>query len=277
MAKQRVEGTVADLDVEDSLGMVGAVGKVVPAVSKRKTGGSRPSYDDAAHCPHCTGRMHMNLPAATINFECLWRQFALAKGLIKSPDERLPIFAAGDLAEMAEWSETRTRSRKNPLAYGKMSAASGAATSYAALKSATKTVDEVAADVDVNAKRGKKSKAVVATTPAGPKIKTGTVAKTAAPAVKASKRTKTSEDDLFDFEDMDTAPVKRSNGSGKVKLKGSQTATKTAPVAATPEPKARPKLKVVSGGKTPTADAKSVKAPNLAKGAIKRRAVLARS
>lgn len=153
---------LVDLDEEDSIGSMGAVGKVVPVKQQRKTGTGRLSYDDALKCPHCTGRMHMNLPSATINFECMFRQFCLATGKIETPDDRLPPFTHEMLPEFDEWATTRSRSRKKPLSYGKMEATGGAPTTYAAMRSASKSVDDVAGEVDVKPrKRAAKSSTVI--------------------------------------------------------------------------------------------------------------------
>ncbi len=130
--------TVVDLDEEGSVGSQGTYGKVVPLAAQLRESRPRKAPEDHPTCPHCGAKMHWNQAGATINFECLWRQYSIATNRIDSPNDRLPLFSDEDIAPFGEWVATRKKSRKNPLAYGKMPAANGLASTYAALRTATK-------------------------------------------------------------------------------------------------------------------------------------------
>lgn len=133
---------VVDLNDEGSLGAAGSVGKVV-SVARRQATGARREFDEAPKCPHCGGRMHMNLPIASTNFECLWRQYNMATGGMTDPSDRFPAFTVTDIDPLNEWIKVRSRSRKlGPLTYGKMESAGGAAT-YAMAKAAAKSDEDV--------------------------------------------------------------------------------------------------------------------------------------
>lgn len=181
MAKAKIESArLVDLDDEESIGSAGMAGKVV-SVQKRQAASSRRSYDEAPHCPHCGGRLHMNLPVATVNFECLWRQYNVETGGMSNPDERLPAFTASDMDPFNEWIKARSRSRKKPLTYGKMDSAGGAAATYAMAKAASTSEEDKAA-----AKEAAKAAKAIKTG-----AKTGTL-KAEKPVGKSASATKSS-------------------------------------------------------------------------------------
>lgn len=232
-------GTTVDLDSEESIGVVGEAGKVVPATSKNRTGVTRKDPTEHPPCPHCGGKMHWNQAAATINFECMWRQYALAKGLMNDPNERLPVFTDEDLTDFVEWRDTRKRSRKNPLTYGKMPSDKGYGT-YSAMKAAEskdlKSATEMAADVEVPKKKGKKAAKEEPTIPVkaskpGKAKKNGaahieevelpvTVKVRPSKSGKPKKVKAAPADDVFDLDELDLdiepAPVKSKKSKGGV-------------------------------------------------------------
>lgn len=194
-ARVKNVSTLVDLDDEEAIGTAGAAGKVV-SVARRQATGARRSYEDAPHCPHCNGRMHMNLPAGTINHECLWRQYSLETGAIATPDERVPVFTAEANDSFNDWIKARSRSRKKPLTYGKMESAGGGASTYAAMKAVAAAADPATtkkaakeAAAATTAKKSSKKGAAAATIPVQApkgKSKTKSVATEAPPAVKKS-------------------------------------------------------------------------------------------
>lgn len=243
----RAPKNVVDLDNEDSVGAVGIVGKVVSATSRNKTGATRPAFEDTPHCPHCGGRMHMNLPGATVNFECLWRQFSVSNGSMSSPADRLPNFTAENFlpdSEMGQWVQARTRSRKAPLSYGKMDVAGGGPATYAAARTAGKSISEIAEDVEVPVKAKRKAKK-------------GT--DTATIPVKASKSGKTARIEVpegFSFADAFDEPAPKAKKTKKAKRIEEQT------VVASTKPKGKAKVTASApstNGKAPKAAAKSDK------------------
>lgn len=173
--------TVVDLDSEESIGQIGEVGKVVPATSRNKTGVTRKDPTEHPPCPHCGGKMHWNQAGATVNFECMWRQYCLAQGTMSAPNDRLPIFTDEDMDGFVEWKNTRKRSRKNPLSYGRMPSEKGFGT-YSAMKAASvKSVKDAAEEVEVKTKTKKSKKSKTQDeTPTIP-IKTGKTGKKSTP------------------------------------------------------------------------------------------------
>lgn len=149
--------TVVDLDVEDSVGSQGTYGKVVPVAARVNEPTKRKAPEEHPACPHCGGKMHWNAAGAAINMECLWRQYCLATGRMDSPYDRLPVFEEADMEPWTEWKNTRKKSRKNPLAYGKMATASGEVATYSALRAKQKA--ESAEDTAKAVTGGKKAKA----------------------------------------------------------------------------------------------------------------------
>lgn len=147
--------TVVDLDIEESVGSQGTYGKVVPVTARVNEARKRKAPEEHPACPHC-GKLHWNAAGAAINMECLWRQYCLATGRMDSPYDRLPVFEEADMEPWTEWKNTRKKSRKNPLAYGKMPAASGEVATYSALRAKQKA--ETAEDT-VKAVAGEKKKA----------------------------------------------------------------------------------------------------------------------
>lgn len=220
--------SVVDLDAEESLGMAGSIGKVV-SIQKRQQGGTRRSYDDAVQCPHCQGRLHMNLAAATINFECLWRQFCLATNLMEKPDERLPVFTVAHIEPLNEWAAKRARSRSNPLGYGKMTADGSPPATYAGVKVASKSEDteDTKKIVRKSAREAMQTAVAPAKSVKGTKTKSvAPVAALAAPAkpVKSGK----SKGADFDFNNMELedeapAPRKRTTPPTGKPVKGTKT------------------------------------------------------
>lgn len=200
--------SVVDLDVEESIGMAGEKGKVV-SIQKRQQGGTRRSYEDAPLCPHCQGRLHMNLAAATINFECLWRQFCMASGRMEKPEERLPVFTVTDIEPLNEWAASRARSRKSPLGYGKMTVEGAPPATYAGVKVASKKSEDDDGDVK---KLAKKSAREVMKQPVAPVAPT------------KSKKTKAAP------EPEPVKPIKSKKSSGAAKVSD----IKRKPVKSTP-------------------------------------------
>jgi hypothetical protein len=91
----------------------------------------RKAAADIIPCPHCQGRMHMNLPAATVNFECFMRQYWTDTGAITDPlTQRLPVWTIDDLKNAVAWSETLS----TPITYGKMESAAGGSGTYASTR-----------------------------------------------------------------------------------------------------------------------------------------------
>lgn len=96
-----------------------------------RSAGRKKDPDDIVPCPHCKGRMHMNLPTGTVNFECFMRQFWTDIGVITDPLlQRLPVWTVDDLEHAVAWSKTLA----TPITYGKMESAAGGAGTYAAAK-----------------------------------------------------------------------------------------------------------------------------------------------
>jgi hypothetical protein len=254
MARNK-SATVVDLDSEESIGEVGVAGKVVPANSNRRTGVTRKDPSEHPPCAHCGGKMHWNQAAATINFECLWRQFCLSQGTISDPNDRLPLFTDADVPGMLEWINTRKRSRKNPLRYGKMEAPGGGFGTYSALKASeakeAKSASEIAGEEDESArskKQSKKAKAeplitlseskgkkkgkkAAAPVEAPKSNKTGKLSKTSKPKkVKAAPITEPEFDldDLEIIEDDEPTPVKaRKSGKTSKLSKAAKMSTAT--------------------------------------------------
>lgn len=84
-------------------------------------------------CPHCSGRLHMNLTAAAVNAECLTRQYSLDTGAMTDPYGRLPVLTLEMMGEIVEWAKTLA----SPPTYGKMESAAGGASTYAAMRPKT--------------------------------------------------------------------------------------------------------------------------------------------
>lgn len=236
--------TVVDLDKEDSIGEVGTMGKVVPAQSNRRTGVSRKDPSEHPACPHCGGKMHWNQAAATINFECLWRQYNLSTGAITDPNERLPVFTDDDLNGLMDWAVIKRRSRKNPLRYGKMEAPGGGFSSYSAMKAASTkslTVGELAEEVATPKKKGrpKKAKNVAEVSPVIPPLKSKKLKnKTAQPVVEIAptkkgkaKKVKAVEEPEFEFEDLDMIEDEPVSKPKKAKRKNAPVVTEQPSVA----------------------------------------------
>jgi len=164
-----IEGTtVVDLDVEDSVGSQGTFGKVVPVAAKVNEPRKRKEATEHPPCPHCGGKMHWNQAGATINFECLWRQYCMATSRMDDPNDRLPVFEEADLEGFTEWKNTRKKSRKNPLTYGKMAAATGEVATYSALRAkqrAESAEDTAKAVTGGKKKAGRPSKEEIAPDP----------------------------------------------------------------------------------------------------------------
>jgi hypothetical protein len=263
MARNK-SATVVDLDSEESIGEVGVAGKVVPASSNRRTGVTRKDPSEHPPCAHCGGKMHWNQAAATINFECLWRQFCLSQGTISDPNDRLPLFTDADVPGMLEWINTRKRSRKNPLRYGKMEAPGGGFGTYSALKASeakeAKSASEIAGEEDESARTKKKSKKAKAepliTLSENTGKKSKKKGKKAAAPVEAPKSSKTGKpkkvksapvtepefdlDDLEIIEDDEPTPVKarKSGKTGKVAKTASATVVKSKKTGKTKKAKA---------------------------------------
>lgn len=244
---------VVDLDDEDSIGSAGSVGKVV-SVAKRQAASSRRSYEETPHCPHCRGRMHMNLPVSTVNFECLWRQYNLTTHVIESPEERLPAFNADDMEPFNEWIKTRSRSRKHPLTYGKMDAPDGGAATYAMAKAASKSDEDTAATTAKDAQARKANKKTAEVIPAKtPKSKPAEAAAptpikrpkpvAVEPPKKSSKNSSFSVAEMsIDVDDEDETPasvtkLKPRNGvrpAPASQVRSKETAKQTKPTAPAP-------------------------------------------
>lgn len=101
----------------------GAAGTTITTVTTRSTG---PRKAPSAHpqCPHCGGRVHWNSGAALVNFDCIYRQYLMAKGLISDPSARLPVLTAVTLKEVGDWAEVQEA--KGGFEYGNMGGAGGA-------------------------------------------------------------------------------------------------------------------------------------------------------
>jgi hypothetical protein len=126
---------------------------------------------DPLPCPHCGGRLHMNLTAAAINAECLTRQYALDTGIMTDPMGRLPVLTLEMMGDINDWGMTLAE----PPKYGKMESGAGGAATYAAMRPKT----------------GRKKKAVAAA--AGAKIEdlaTEVTVETAATAEPTGKKVK---------------------------------------------------------------------------------------
>lgn len=237
--------TVVDLDNADSIGEVGLQGKVVPATSTRKTGVTRKDPSEHPPCPHCGGKMHWNAAAASVNHECMWRQYCLANKMMEAPNDRLPVYTADDTMPLAEWVVARRRSRKNPLTYGKMEASGGGYATYSAKRAAEakdiKSVAEMAADVVVSKKKKTVDEPVVL-------MKSDK---------KGKKRKKIVESPILQDEvPMKTKKLKK---SGKIKAQVVEDLDDL--VILDEEPKR--KIKKIKGSTTAPAVAKSDKAPSL--------------
>jgi hypothetical protein len=126
---------------------------------------------DPLPCPHCGGRLHMNLTAAAINAECLTRQYALDTGIMTDPMGRLPVLTLEMMGDINAWGKALA----DPPKYGKMESGAGGAATYAAMRPKT----------------GRKKKAVAAA--AGAKIEdlaTEVTVETAATAEPTGKKVK---------------------------------------------------------------------------------------
>lgn len=101
------------------------------AAAPVRTAGRKKDPADIVPCPHCGGRMHMNLPAATVNFECFMRQWYVDTGVITDPiNQRLPLWGLDDLKNAVAWAESLAR----PITYGKMESAAGGSGTYASTR-----------------------------------------------------------------------------------------------------------------------------------------------
>jgi hypothetical protein len=108
--------------------------------------------------------MHYNLGATEINAACLNRQYALDKGEITDPDQKVPVLTIERMGDISEWGKALS----TPPTYGKMVSAAGGVGTYSGLRVPT----------------GRKKKAVAAA--AGEKIE-DIAASVEAPAPKARK------------------------------------------------------------------------------------------
>lgn len=109
----------------------GAVTISTGAGASVRSGGRKKDPADIVPCPHCKGRMHMNLPAATVNFECFMRQYWTDVGVITDPlNQRLPVWALKDLKDATTWADDLA----TPILYGKMESAAGGSGTYASVR-----------------------------------------------------------------------------------------------------------------------------------------------
>lgn len=134
----------------------GGHGSTPATVLVRSTGPRKKATDHPA-CDHCGGRMHWSAAGAVINFDCMYRQFCLATGLITDPNARLPLFVAADVASFDAWVQGKIAAGN--FSYGKMSSAGGGAGTYSALRP-VKTAEEKAAAKEERAARRKAAKSV---------------------------------------------------------------------------------------------------------------------
>jgi hypothetical protein len=129
----------------------GSVTITTGAAAPVRSSAPRKAAADIVPCPHCKGRMHMNLPAATVNFECFMRQYWTDTGVITDPlSQRLPVWTVEDLENAIAWSKTLA----TPITYGKMESAAGGSGTYSSTRPK--------ADPKEKSERPKKRKAAAA-------------------------------------------------------------------------------------------------------------------
>ena len=107
----------------------GSGGTVVVSGATRSTG-PRKKPEERPPCPDCGGAVHFSMPGGLQNVECIMRQWYLDNEVIKTPNDRLPLYGLDDLAEAVEWA----KDLKDPITYGRMESAAGGSGTYASLR-----------------------------------------------------------------------------------------------------------------------------------------------
>jgi hypothetical protein len=101
-----------------------------PTVVTTRSTGPRKKADEHPPCAHCGGRIHWNNGAALVNFECMYRQYLLAKGKITDPSARLPVFTASAVKDFEMWVDDQGEDFK----YGNMESAGGGGSTYSSIR-----------------------------------------------------------------------------------------------------------------------------------------------
>jgi hypothetical protein len=155
-------------DCGEPIGSHGCKGSSAPAPAPVATRSYGPRKDPKARplCPHCTGPVHFSMPGLLQNVECLTRQYAVDKGIMSDPFQRIPVGGLEILNDVVTWAE----SLATKPTYGRMESAAGGAGTYAALRPKTgrkkkavaagegEKIEDMAAKVAIDAPVGKTKK-----------------------------------------------------------------------------------------------------------------------